>query len=171
MVYVERITALTANGLPECRMGVVGHEYPLGENTRRVYFAGGDALLTGEGSAEGTLRFKTDWFNIGGQVGYVIKRFPKRTNAVQYEDKEKGEGRVPKLQEWYSLIGDEEALAQEDTVRYACLVTYLNQGARKTARLAKTSSFNVENGAATIYSGTHKLRVDFEGLTAELESR
>jgi len=161
--YVERITVLNGSPPQNRRTGVVGHEYPLGVNERTVYFDGGDAVLVGEGNQAGARVFETDWFNVGNQIGYVVKRLPEHRNVVQYEDREKGDGRVPKLQEWYSLIGDPDAW--NDATDYACLVTYLNQSSKRTARCAESTQFSINGGIATVRTKSHTLRVDFDALT------
>jgi hypothetical protein len=168
--YAERIIVLDGPELSERRTGVVGHEYPLGANERTIYFEGGEAVLAGEGNEPGTIGFETDWFNVGNQVGYVVKRLPGRRNVVLYEDKERGGGRVPKLQEWFSLIGEGDTALRSGQVDYACLITHLNQAAKRTAKCARRTQFQVEDGVATVHDGSHVLQVDFDAAMMTLTS-
>ena len=163
--YLERITLPGTSDPPARRTGVIGHEYPLGSNERTLYFSGGRTTLIGEGNKPGTLRFETDWLNIGDRLGYIIKRRPGCTNIVHYIDQEKGEGRVPKLQEWFSLIGEEPPIAWPEGADYAGLVTCLNQTARQTAKRAKRTRFEVENGLARLRNGSFEVQVDFDTLS------
>lgn len=166
--YLERLALRERPDRLDRRTGIIGHEYPLDANEREVYFEGGTTRLTGQGNEKSTRPFRTDWFNIGNQIGYVVKRESGRNNVVRYEDLEKGGGRVPKLQEWCSLIGDEQETPWEDGEDYACLVTFPNQPAKRTAEAAGKVRFERSGNTASLRCPPYELRVDFDALTVTL---
>ena len=59
---------------------------------------------------------------------------------MEYHDFAGATGRVPKLQEWFSLVADVPAEAEE----WVCIVTFPNQSASATKRRAESVSFRVD---------------------------
>ncbi|MHC4180931.1 MAG: hypothetical protein ACYSWU_25825, partial [Planctomycetota bacterium] len=100
---------------------------------------------------------------------YVIRRAQDRENLVRYHDLSNGSGRVPKLQEWFSLIGDDDPRRWGGLTDWACLVTFLNQTAEQTADWARQVRFDVDGDTATCRVGAEMLHVDFAASNARLE--
>jgi hypothetical protein len=167
VVYVERLTAEAGFSMASRETGIVGHEYEIGENTRRFYHASGSTTVTGEGNPAQVLEWPTDWLNMDGRVGYVIRRAPPTTNLVTYHDMTSGSGTVPKLQEWFSLIGDEHPpdLAQP---QWACVVSFLNQSPGGTQECSGRVQFAVDGSQAVCHIGPHSVAVDFGAMTASI---
>ncbi len=167
-VYVERLTVQPGFALQSRETGVVGHEYPLGRNTRKLYFRNGELRVTGYGHAAGVHVLAGDWLNLGGKIGYVVRRQPGRANVMRYHDLEKGEGRVPKLQEWFSLVGDRDASAWAAAGDCACVVVFLNQAPAETARWAKRVEFMTRGETATCRVGEATVQVDWGALRTQV---
>jgi hypothetical protein len=148
-VYVQRLRCQEGFQPVTCETGIVGHEYDIGSNHRTLFGRFGTLALQGTGGEEKTHELATDWLNLGNRVGYVVKRFPESNNVVRYHDLTGGTGRVPKLQEWFSLIGNtDEPLSSK--VQWACIVTYPNRSAEETERLPEGVQFLAEADAATV---------------------
>jgi hypothetical protein len=161
VVYVERLRVPNGCRIDSRETGVVGHEYPLDSNTRAIFGAFGRREIVGLGNPPTVHEWETDWLNLGGHVGYVVRRQATRENVMRYHDQSEGQGRVPKLQEWFSLVGDADSgsdLVGED---WACIVTFLNQTPDETERWASQIQFQVEGDAATCSFGADEVRSDF----------
>jgi hypothetical protein len=130
----------------------------------------------------GVREMATDWLNLGDRVGYVVRRVPDTENVVRYHDQSHGSGRMPKLQEWFSLVSglavrgppaaDDDRPAPPD--EWACIVTYLNQTAEETERSRREVSFRAGGDVAICHApiGTGAgiaVRVDFAAGLVELE--
>jgi hypothetical protein len=189
--YFERIRAAPDFRYTERETGIVGHEYELGTNHREIHGRFGSVQVEGVGSQSGIREMATDWLNLGDRVGYVVRRLPDTENVVRYHDQSRGSGRVPKLQEWLSLVSgvaskgtaaaDADGKATSD--QWACIVTYLNQTAEETRRSSREISFRVDSDVAICgapigadpgvvdNSGGSRIavRVDFAAGLVELE--
>lgn len=160
-IYVERLRLVQGHRLHDRQTGIVGHEYPLGVNDRAIHSEQGVTRVTGVGDDDRVVAIRTRRLNIGDRVGYVIGRLPGRENVVRYHDKKAGTGRVPKLQEWLSLVGDPRGATYEDDV--ACVVTLLNATAEQTAAFARTVTLHVT--ATTVSCTVADRRFVFEATT------
>lgn len=167
-IYIERLRVDEGSRLAARETGVVGHEYEFGTNRRLLYGRFGRKEVRGFGGRPGVLQLDTDWLNIGGRVGYVVRRTEGRANVVQYHDLTKGEGRVPKLQEWLSLIGDRDPSALPSRGDWACLVTFLNQSPDQTAQSAGRVELDVNGDHATCSIGQDAFAVDFAGRKSQI---
>lgn len=170
VVYMERLRAAPGFELRSRETGVVGHEYPLGENTRVLYGRHGETRVVGTGNEAGVRELATDWLNLGGVVGYVVRRSAERENVMRYHDLTQGEGRVPKLQEWFSLIGDPHPAAWSADGDAACLVTFLNQSPAETERWSGRVEFTTEADAAVCRVGDEVVRVNWLTLESRVET-
>ncbi len=168
-VYVERLTIAAGFELSDRQTGIIGHEFELDSNERVIHGRFGTARIVGLGGEEKVHQWPTDWLNLGNRVGYVICRQPGRENFVRYHDLTKGSGRVPKLQEWISLIGDPDPCEWDTSTDWACLVTFLNQPADRTAAWAPRVRFEVDGQTAVCRVGKEVFHVDFAGTSARLE--
>ena len=176
VVYIERLRTAPGFDLKSRETGVVGHEYALGENTRTFYGRHGETVVTGTGGKKAVHELATDWLNIGGKVGYVVRRSPPSPggrgsggggeieNVMRYHDFTKGEGRVPKLQEWLSLVGERSAAAWSKDGDAACVVTFLNQSPEATAEMAERVKFESSGDGATCRVGNDTITVDWKTL-------
>jgi len=162
-VYIERLRPKGDFRLTERETGVVGLEYPLGSNHRVLHGPWGKLAAQGYGGEAKIHTLDGDWLNIDERVGYVVRRADGQRNLIRYHDESRGSGRVPKLQEWISLVGQNEAMPPS-APSWACVVTFLNQTARDTASRAGDVQFRVEGNAATCQIGEETIRVDFAGL-------
>ncbi|NQT15462.1 MAG: hypothetical protein HQ582_22080, partial [Planctomycetes bacterium] len=160
-VYVERLTPVEGFSYSTRETGVIGHEYPLGANTRRLYGRFGEIEVVALGGRAEVHEFDTDWLNLGDRVGYVVRRVPAAKNRMRYHDLSQGVGRVPKLQEWLSLIGNGDTTAQTAGEDWACVVTLLNQPASATAAWAERVQWEVDGQTAECRIGDDVVRVDF----------
>ena len=163
-VYVERLTIADGFRLTARETGVVGHEYALGTNTRELRGSFGKMQVVSLGGRANVHELNSDWLNVGNRVGYVVRRTPGRENLIRYHDLTKGRGRVPKLLEWFSLIGDRAPGAWASQGDWACVVTFLNQPSAVTADWARRVQFEVEGDVATCRIGGDVVRVDFESV-------
>ena len=147
-IYVERLRYEKGHHPRTRETGIIGHEYDIGSNHRTLFGRFGSLEIQGTGGEETTHELATDWLNVGNRIGYVMKRFPKSQNIIRYHDLAGGSGRVPKLQEWFSLVGNvSKSDARE---QWTCIVTYPNQSAREMATLAEDVQFRVHEDAATV---------------------
>ena len=159
-VYVERLTAAEGFRVAGRETGVVGHEYALGSNARRLYGPFGSIQIEALGGEPRVHELAGDWLNLGDRVGYVVRRAGRRENLMRYHDFARGTGRVPKLQEWLSLIGDRDGSPLESP-DWACVVTLLNQPSRATAEWAPRVRFEIDGERATCRVGRDEVRIDF----------
>ena len=131
-------------------------EYELGSNHREIHGRFGWVQVEGVGDQSDVREMATDWLNLGDRVGYVVRRVPSAENVVRYHDQAQGSGRVPKLQEWLSLLNavaveETAAIGADDTPlpdQWACIVTYLNQPAEETERCTGEVSFRARGDVA-----------------------
>jgi len=160
VVYIERLRAEDGFCLTSRETGIVGHEYPLDANTRILYGRFGHKTITGLGKEKVIHHLETDWLNVGGRMGYVVRRNAGRRNMMRYHDQTEGHGRVPKLQEWFSLIGeaDSTSIVGDDWV---CIVAFLSQTPEETADWASRVRWEVDGDVATCHWGTDSVRSDF----------
>ncbi len=100
------------------------------------------------------LQWPSHWLNVGGQIGYVVCRPAGRQNVIRYHDLQQGEGRVPKLQEWFSLIGDASTDSLTTGEDWACIVTFLNQAPAETETWARRVTLNVTGDQARCQIGS-----------------
>ena len=121
----------------------------------------------GIGGTRGIRVIESDWLNVDDRVGYVVRRQSGRPNVMRYHDETGGSGRVPKLQEWLSLVGDPE-LAPAVDQDWACVITCLNRSAPATAQLAETASFEVDADRAVCQVSGIEVRVDFTAPSVTL---
>ena len=105
------------------------------------------------------------------QVGYVVRRHPDRENLIRYHDQSGGMGRVPKLQEWFSLVGDSPRSDSVAGDGWSCIVTFLNQQAAETAESATRVRFEVRDEVATCVCGDEIVRADFASFATQISSR
>jgi len=159
-VYVERLRVLRDGGLDRRETGIIGHDYPLRENERVLHSRQGTVRVRAVGGTEQTLEIESNWLNIGDQIGHVVCRQKGRSNLIRYHDFTRGQGRVPELQEWLSLIGERTPLALHDE-DWACVVTALEQTAARTRRLAGAVSLALQGETAVCQTPMATLRVDF----------
>ncbi|MBN2210054.1 MAG: hypothetical protein JW709_01545 [Sedimentisphaerales bacterium] len=160
-VYIERLRCADDFKLTTRETGVIGHEYELGKNTRMVYGRFGKATVRGIGGKETIHEWISDWFNVGDKIGYVIKRYPEGKNIIRYHDMAEGSGRVPKLQEWFSLVGNAEAKAIASEGEWACIVTFLNQASDATEAGVDGITFDISDDTAICRIKEETVRVDF----------
>ena len=168
-VYVERLTAAEGSRVTSRETGVVGHEYDLGTNERVFHGPFGTQQVVGVGGEAKTHEWRTDWLNVGDRIGYVVCRVEGHENLVRYHDLAQGTGRVPKLLEWFSLIGDPDSTAMADQGDWACIVTFLNQPAGDTERWAGRLQFIADGDQATCRIGANMVRVDFNNMKTIVE--
>jgi len=163
-VYVERLRASPEFAVQTRETGIVGLEYDLGRNVRQLYSSQGKLNTVGVGGEKArVVSLKTDWLNIDDRVGYVVRRLPRRENVMRFHDEVAGSGRVPKLQEWISLIGESDA-ASSGNSDWACLVTFLNQKRLNTASWARRITFTVDGERAICRIGSEEVLVDLSSL-------
>ncbi len=163
-VYIERLKVAAGFPLRSRETGIVGLEYEIGRNERRLFTAAGKIRTLGKGGEPAVRVLETDWLNIADRVGHVVCRQPARRNVVRHHDEAAGSGRVPQLQEWLSLIGDDDSARPASGEDWACLVTFLNQKHGDTARAAKRVQFTVVGECAVCRIGNDEVRVDFGSL-------
>lgn len=149
-IYVERLRYQEGLLTSLRETGIIGHEYDVGSNRRTLFGQFGSLEVQGIGGEEKIHELATNWLNVGNRIGYVVRRFPESQNVVRYHDSTGGSGRVPKLQEWFSLIGDTSEETMPTGERWASVVTYPNRLAEDTGRLAKRVQFQIEAGRAAI---------------------
>ena len=159
-VYLERLRPAGGGRIDARETGVIGHTYPMGKNERVLQGRHGTTRVVGIGGGDSVTLMPSDWLNVGDRVGYVVRRTPGRTNVMRYHGEERGSGRVPLLQEYFSLVGDDPG-APGPGQDWACIVTFLNQTAVETARWGEQVQFTVEGDTATCRFGEDTIQVDF----------
>ena len=152
MIYLERFRVEGKSPLRVRETGVIGLDYPLGRNTRILHGAFGRLEAQGTGGTRKVHILDTDWLNIDGRVGYVVRRLDGISNVMRFHDETEGSGRVPKLQEWISLVGEPEGQAPPANV-WTCVVTLLNATAEETAGIAKTVTLEERDGDGRLPGG------------------
>jgi hypothetical protein len=153
-VYIERLRTQKGFALRSRETGVIGLEYAFGKNEHAL--RGQQGLLTARGvGGDGprVVELPTDWLNISDRIGYVVRRFPATQNVMRFHDEIAGKGRIPKLEEWISLIGENDPQAASSDSDWACLVTFANQRMDQTARQAGKVKFLVEGDRAVCRIG------------------
>ncbi|MBN2212234.1 MAG: discoidin domain-containing protein [Sedimentisphaerales bacterium] len=165
VIYIERLTCQPGYTVTSRETGIIGHEYPLGVNTRTLYHESGSTVVVGVSTPEQIITINTDWFNVGDKVGYVIRRQGGRDNLVRYHDFIDGVGRVPKLQEWFSLVGENNPSIWATGGDWVCIVTFLNQQSAQTAVQSTLVDFQVDGDMATCTIGEIGVQVDFSQYT------
>ena len=105
-VYIESLRPQSDFDLTSRETGIIGLEYALGSNTRALHGQFGVLKTTGRGGDAKTHALSSNWLNIDDRIGYVVCRGGGATNVMRHHDYRGGSGRVPKLQEWISLVGD-----------------------------------------------------------------
>ncbi len=158
-VYVERLSPLRDGGLSRRETGIIGHDYPPGENERTLHGRQGTVRVTAVGGTDQVLEIESNWLSIGDCIGYVVCRPEGRTNLMRYHDFARGQGRVPELQEWLSLVGDRTPPRREED--WACVVTVLGQTAARTRSLAEAIRFVHDGRTAECRMPAASVRVDF----------
>ncbi len=167
-VYIERLSGSGIAKLSDRETGVVGHEYGFGSNERTLYGRHGSTRVVGDGGENRVIELDTDWLNIGGRVGYVVRREPSAPNVMRYHDQVRGTGRVPKLQEWLSLVGNRTPSDVATQPDWSCVVTFLNQSADQTATWLQRVEFGTDTSRAVCRIGEDTVRVDFGEMTASI---
>jgi hypothetical protein len=168
-VYVERLTSEKGFRFTSRQTGIIGHEYDVGTNERTLHGRFGSLQVVGVGGEAKVHEWHTDWLNLGDRVGYVVRRVEGHDNIVRYHDLAKGSGRVPKLQEWFSLIGDRDPASLANQGDWACVVTFLNQPATETAEWVRRVDFRVDGDAAICRVGDNLVSVDFSDTGTRIE--
>lgn len=149
-VYVQRLRYQEGFHPASQETGVVGHEYDIGMNRRTFFGRFGSLAIQGTGGEEKIHELATDWFNVGGRIGYVVKRLPQTNNVVRFHDLTGGSGRVPKLQEWFSLIGDASDTSIPEGEQWACVVTCPNRSAEETESMVDRVRLESDGDRGTI---------------------
>lgn len=169
-VYVERLKVAKDFPMQTRETGIVGLEYDLGRNERTLFTRLGKLKTQGLGGEPAVRTLESDWLNIADRLGHVVRRHPSPANVMRHHDEAAGSGRVPKLQEWISLIGDAPTATAIPAEDWACVVTFLNQKHRDTARSARHVQFTVAGPRAVCRIGADTLRLDFAQLAFELNA-
>jgi hypothetical protein len=163
-VYIERLRFHSGFEWEGRETGVIGLEYPLGENTRRLYGDFGSFSAKGRGGRDAVVTRQSRWLNIDDRIGYVICREPPVANTIRFHDRAAGEGRVPHLQEWISLIGEETPIANAN--QWACIVTFPNQNAQQTKARAREVRFSVDGNLGICQIGSDPITADFNAASS-----
>jgi hypothetical protein len=169
-VYIERLRRQEGFPLRSRETGVIGLEYEYGANQQTLAEQHGALITVGKGGGQPrAVTLPTDWLNISDHIGYVVRRFPATPNVMRFHDQQGGTGRTPKLQEWLSLIGEEDPQAVPSDSDWACLVSFANQHRAQTRRQAGTVKLLVEGDTAICRIGKQEIRatLDFASDAAE----
>lgn len=169
-VYFERLTAQPGVAIASRETGVVGHEYDFDGGPRSLYSQAGAMRLVGEGNPARVHELASYWLNLGDRIGYVIGRLAGRENVVRYHDFTRGSGRVPKLEEWFSLIGERDPAGWSATGDWACVVTFLHQGHEDTRQWSGQVRFDFHDQRAACRVGPLRVSVDFASMQVEMQS-
>ena len=168
-VYIERLRLHNGFEIASRETGIIGHEYELGHNDRVLSGRHGTTRIEGIGGVKPrVIEMETDWLNIADCFGYVVRRLDGQHNLMRYHDQLRGSGRVPKLQEWLSLIGERNADWSARGTDWACLATFLNQDAAQTSDWTRRVQFSVDGDVATCRIGEDVIRVDFTEMETEI---
>jgi hypothetical protein len=161
MVYIERLRVKDGCRIESRETGIVGHEYPLDSNRRMIFGGFGSRDLVGVGNPAAIHELETDWLNLGRKIGFVVCRHTGHENLMRYHDFGEGTGRVPKLQEWLSLVGESDPSSNLVGDDWACIVTFLNQSPQETAQWASRVRFDADGDVATCHLDAHVVRANF----------
>jgi hypothetical protein len=164
-VYIERLRPAHGFDWKARETGVVGLEYPLDKNVQSLYGEFGVLETTGHGGQDAVIERTSNWLNIDNRIGYVACKKPNAANIIRFHDHAAGKGRVPHLQEWISLVGDEHSNGKDD--QWACIVTFPNQTAQQTKAETSRVLFSVHSSCGTCRVGAHSITVDFDSLNAD----
>lgn len=158
-VYIERLRRQKDFALRSRETGVIGLEYAFGSNQNTLAGQHGTFTTLGVGGHKArVVELATDWLSISDRVGYVVRRWPATPNVMRFHDEAAGTGRIPKLEEWLSLIGERDPQAVPCDSDWACLVTFANQKSSQTARQAGKVRFSVEGDTAVCRIGEQAIR-------------
>jgi hypothetical protein len=164
-VYIERLRTQKGFPLRSRETGVIGLEYEFGKNQHTLFGQHGTLTALGVGGDRPrVVELPTDWLNISGRIGYVVRRYPATQNVMRFHDEIAGADRVPKLEEWLSLIGEKEPRTVPADSDWACLVTFANQKKTQTARQAGKVEFSVLGDTATCRIGEQEIRAKLRCL-------
>ena len=164
VIYIERLRVKDGFSIDSRETGIVGHEYPLESNRRDIYGDFGRQEIVGRSDQEGIYELNSRWLNLGERIGYVVLRQEGCDNLIRYHDQKEGEGRVPKLQEWFSLIGECEPHSISSDNNWAAVVTFLNQTPEETAEWASQSLLEIDGHGETCYLSANEIHVDFSAF-------
>jgi len=92
VVYIERLRAKDGFRPKSRETGVIGHEYPLGVNTRTLHGRFGAKDVVGVGNKKQVHLLETDWLNVGGEIGYVVRRGPPQRRPLSRRHEGRGPG-------------------------------------------------------------------------------
>jgi len=160
-VYIERLRRQKDFALRSRETGVIGLEYEFGKNAHTLFGQHGALTTLGVGGDQPrVVELATDWLNISDRIGYVVRRYPATTNVMRFHDEVAGTGRVPKLEEWISLIGEKDPGTAPSDSDWACLVTFANQTKAQTAQEAGRVRFSVSGDTAVCRIGDKEIRAD-----------
>jgi hypothetical protein len=158
-VYIERLRTQKDFALRSRETGVIGLEYEFGKNQHTLYGQHGALTALGVGGDRPrVVELSTDWLNISDRIGYIVRRYPPAQNVMRFHDEIGGAGRIPKLEEWLSLIGEEVAGTAPADSDWACLVTFANQKKAQTAGQAGKVQFSVRGDTAICRIGGQEIR-------------
>jgi hypothetical protein len=160
-VYIERLRIKNGFALRSRETGVIGLEYEFGKNQHALFGQHGALTTLGVGGARPrVVELPTDWLNISDRIGYVVRRYPPTQNVMRFHDEIAGAGRIPKLEEWISLIGEKDPRTVPANSDWACLVTFANQEHAQTARQAAQVQFSVVGDTAVCRIGEQEIRAN-----------
>ncbi len=171
-VYIERLRTRKDFALRSRETGVIGLEYEFGKNQHTLFGQHGALATLGVGGDQPrVVELPTDWLNISDRIGYVVRRFPATPNVMRFHDEIAGAGRIPKLEEWLSLIGEKDPGTANPDSDWACLVTFVNQEHAQTARQADQVQFSVAGDTAVCRIGEQEIRADLSFAPPPAEGR
>jgi hypothetical protein len=167
-VYIERLRIRKDFTLRSRETGVIGLEYEFGKNEHTLFGQHGVLTTVGVGGdGRRVVELPTDWLNISDRIGYAVRRSPPTRNVVRFHDEPAGSGRIPKLEEWLSLIGDQDPGTTRPDSDWACLVTLVNQDHAQTARQAAKVQFSVSGDTALCQVGDQEIQANL-GFSGDL---
>ncbi|WP_425395380.1 hypothetical protein [Aeoliella sp.] len=159
-VYVERIRIAEGHTVNRRWTGLIGVQPSLGDEAVSIQTADGEFKLLSKGGEKQSHRFVSDWLNVGGSIGYVVKRSTTTPNEILVQDKIEFDARRPHLQEWVSLVANDEPLAGP-TEDWACVVALPNSDAAQTRKARNQVRFEVHGDTATVTVFGDTYAVDF----------
>ena len=158
-VYIERLRTQKDFALRSRETGVIGLEYEFGKNQHTLYGQHGALTALGVGGDRPrVVELATDWLNISDRIGYVVRRYPPAQNVMRFHNETAGKGRIPKLEEWLSLIGEKDPGTVPSDSDWACLVTFVNQKQAQTSREAAQIRFSVAGDTALCRIGEQEIQ-------------
>jgi hypothetical protein len=160
-VYIERLRRQKDFPLHARETGLIGLEYEFGKNEHTLFGQQGVLTTLGVGGDRPrVVELPTDWLNISDRIGYVVRRHPATANVMRFHDEIAGVGRVPKLEEWLSLIGEKDPGAANFDSDWGCVVTFANQTKAQTAREAGKVQFSVVGDTAVCRIGDQEIQAN-----------